>query len=118
METISPIAVNHADYAAHYTLLLSRVLLLLATYLPRMPVKLRQTQDWLIQVIQYALIRCHTASSSGVKLSSASGLVHRTVQGSTLPDTPHLADPFAVAVQLDTTVQVVVAELPMPLQMQ
>uniref|UniRef100_A0A5K3G5U3 Secreted protein n=1 Tax=Mesocestoides corti TaxID=53468 RepID=A0A5K3G5U3_MESCO len=39
------IRVHHAGHAAHYILYLSRVLLCLAAYLPRMPLELRETQD-------------------------------------------------------------------------
>uniref|UniRef100_A0A5K3FQL6 HSL_N domain-containing protein n=1 Tax=Mesocestoides corti TaxID=53468 RepID=A0A5K3FQL6_MESCO len=42
-----PIRVHNAGHAAHYILLLSRVLLSLASYLPRMPLERRGTQDWL-----------------------------------------------------------------------
>ncbi|VDD79896.1 unnamed protein product [Mesocestoides corti] len=41
------IRVRHAGHAAHYILLLNRVLLWLAAYLPRMPLEHRETQDWL-----------------------------------------------------------------------
>uniref|UniRef100_A0A5K3G221 IS701 family transposase n=1 Tax=Mesocestoides corti TaxID=53468 RepID=A0A5K3G221_MESCO len=39
--------VHHAAHAAHYILHLSRVLLWLAAYLPRMPLEHRETRDWL-----------------------------------------------------------------------
>uniref|UniRef100_A0A5K3EXM6 Pecanex-like protein n=1 Tax=Mesocestoides corti TaxID=53468 RepID=A0A5K3EXM6_MESCO len=39
--------VHHAGHAAHYILLLSRVLLWLADYFPRMPLEHRETRDWL-----------------------------------------------------------------------
>ncbi|VDD78461.1 unnamed protein product [Mesocestoides corti] len=41
------IRVHHAGHAAQYILLLSRVLLRLAAYLPCMPLELRETQNWL-----------------------------------------------------------------------
>uniref|UniRef100_A0A5K3EVN2 Phosphatidylinositol-glycan biosynthesis class X protein n=1 Tax=Mesocestoides corti TaxID=53468 RepID=A0A5K3EVN2_MESCO len=41
------IRVRHAGHAAHNILHLSRVLLWLAAYLPRMPLERRETQDWL-----------------------------------------------------------------------
>uniref|UniRef100_A0A5K3F0M2 Transposase n=1 Tax=Mesocestoides corti TaxID=53468 RepID=A0A5K3F0M2_MESCO len=40
------IRVRHTGHAPHY-MLLSRVLLWLAAYLPRMPLERRETQDWL-----------------------------------------------------------------------
>uniref|UniRef100_A0A5K3EVU5 Integron gene cassette protein n=1 Tax=Mesocestoides corti TaxID=53468 RepID=A0A5K3EVU5_MESCO len=41
------IRVLHAGHAAHYIPHLSRVLLWLAAYIPRMPLEHRETQDWL-----------------------------------------------------------------------
>uniref|UniRef100_A0A5K3FMC0 Transposase n=1 Tax=Mesocestoides corti TaxID=53468 RepID=A0A5K3FMC0_MESCO len=41
------IRVLHTGHAAHYILLLSRVLLWLAAFLSRMPLDCRETQDWL-----------------------------------------------------------------------
>uniref|UniRef100_A0A5K3EM78 G_PROTEIN_RECEP_F1_2 domain-containing protein n=1 Tax=Mesocestoides corti TaxID=53468 RepID=A0A5K3EM78_MESCO len=41
------IRVLHAGHAAHYILLLSRVLLWLTAFLSRMPLDCRETQDWL-----------------------------------------------------------------------
>uniref|UniRef100_A0A5K3FAG5 Uncharacterized protein n=1 Tax=Mesocestoides corti TaxID=53468 RepID=A0A5K3FAG5_MESCO len=43
----SSIRVRHAGHAAYYMLHLIHVLLRLAAYLPRLPLELRGTQDWL-----------------------------------------------------------------------